>query len=351
MEVAVTAAPGERIAVIGAGIAGATAARKLVDAGFDVTVLEARDRVGGRIATLTRDDWDIAIELGAGLVDSVSAPDLVTEFGALGIGTFGLDGSTAIRTPNGEELEPSTIGSDSVATAIAVATAGPGDVSVATALIGTPPPEPSTADAVTPSDWVQSYLRNDVAVEYGADADELSARYGLNDGPRGGDRIVVGEFNSLVTDALDGVQVWTSSVVSDLDYGDEGVSIRFATGESLQVDRAVISVPLGVLKSRGVRFEPRLPVGHVSAIMGLDVGTVDKIWLRFDEAFWKTEADRWTVVGGDLDITEWINLEPATGSPILVGLVGGERAIALAELGDDELVERARLSLEPFLAD
>ncbi|HEV7956038.1 MAG TPA: FAD-dependent oxidoreductase, partial [Marisediminicola sp.] len=131
-------------------------------------------------------------------------------------------------------------------------------------------------------------------------------------------------------------------------YGDDGVNIRFATGESLRVGRAVVTVPLGVLKSGAIRFEPSLPTAHIIATLGLGMGTVDKVWLRFDEPFWTTSAVRWTIVGGDLDITEWINLQPATGSPILVGLVGGERATALAELSDDEVIERARRSLEPF---
>lgn len=368
-EVIAAGRSGERIAVIGAGIAGATAARRLADEGFDVTVLEARERVGGRIATQSDDDWGMSIELGAGSFDSETAIELRSALRELDIETRDLALSRTLRGPGGRDLEPSTIGADAVLAAIAVAESLPGDVSLTVALGEVPvqglpapalpspalpsdePAEPEAADdAVSAEDLVNGYLRNVIAVDYGADVDELSARHGLDDGPRRSDTLVVGGYGTIVTDALDGLAVWTTNVVSAISYDENGVSIRVASGESLQVDRVVVTVPLGVLKSGDIRFEPRLPIGHVAASIALEMGTVEKVWMRFDEAFWDTDAVHWSVVGGDLDITAWVNLEPSTGSPVLVGIVGGERAVALAELDDRELVDRARRSLEPFLA-
>lgn len=347
-EILAVAEPAERIAVIGAGAAGAAAAQLLFDAGFDVTVLEASERVGGRIRTARSDDWSVPVELGAGQIDSATSPEIVAELERLDVETQALDPTRTIRTPDGVELEESTVGADIVAGALAAATALPGDVTLDNALDLVPPADRPEDALVGEADWLQSYLRNDVAIRFGADPDELSVRFGLADGTRTTDTIVLDGFDRLVSDALDSVDVWTSNVVSEVAYGEEGVSIRFATGESLQTDRVLIAVPLGVLKSRDIKFEPQLPLSHTIAMIGLEVGTVDKVWLRFDEVFWNTDAVHWTVVGGDLDITRWINLEPATGSPILIGLVGAERAVALADVDDDELILRARASLEPF---
>ena len=349
VEVLAVAKAGERIAIVGAGIAGATAARRLADAGFDVTVLEARPRTGGRIETQTAEGWDIPVELGAGLVDSASSPELLERLAEHGVITLGLGDGRSVRNPQGFELTASTIGSDLLDAAIAAASSLPGDVTIETALEESPPPEePIGMGGLSPADWVDAHLRNDVAIRFGTGS-ELSSRYGLDDGPRGADRIVAGGFVTLVDDALDGIAVWTNNVVSRIAHDDEGVNLRFATGESLNADRVIVTVPVGVLKSRDITFEPRLPLPHIVATIGLQMGSVDKIWMQFESRFWATDAVRWSVVGGDLDITEWINLEPATGSAILVGLVGGERAAALADLGDDELVLAARRSLEPFL--
>ena len=58
--------PGEprgNVAVIGAGLAGLTAAYRLRQRGFDVTVFETRDRVGGRVWTIRKGDY--IMDLGA----------------------------------------------------------------------------------------------------------------------------------------------------------------------------------------------------------------------------------------------------------------------------------------------
>jgi monoamine oxidase len=64
-----------QVAVIGAGIAGLTAARLLAEAGNSVVLLEAQDRVGGRIRTI-RDAGGLPIELGAEFVHGEPQPTL-----------------------------------------------------------------------------------------------------------------------------------------------------------------------------------------------------------------------------------------------------------------------------------
>jgi monoamine oxidase len=117
-------------------------------------------------------------------------------------------------------------------------------------------------------------------------------------------------------------------------HDDTGVSLRFGTGESLSFDRVIVTVPLGVLQQGGIEFAPVLPFAHRAAIAGLGAGAVETVWLRFDEPFWQTEAEIWHLMGAETRIRTWLNLAPATGEAVLVGLIGGEPAEEYAALED-----------------
>jgi len=108
-------------------------------------------------------------------------------------------------------------------------------------------------------------------------------------------------------------------------------------------------VPLGVLQDGAIEFDPPLPFAQRSAIAALGVGLQDVVWLRFDEPLWSTEATLWASLDEDLDITQWINLEPITGQAVLVGRLAGDAARRFAEYDDGEAETAALESLRPFL--
>src|ERR1700677_5313163 len=84
--------------VIGAGVAGLAAARMLAEAGRRVALLEARDRVGGRIHTVQAIQGDLPVELGAEFIHGLPAEliDLVDE---AGLTRFELDGDSRCVNP------------------------------------------------------------------------------------------------------------------------------------------------------------------------------------------------------------------------------------------------------------
>ena len=73
------------VLVLGAGVAGLAAAERLAAAGRRVLLLEARDRVGGRIHTLADPETPHPIELGPEFVHGCPT-ELVELIGALGLG-------------------------------------------------------------------------------------------------------------------------------------------------------------------------------------------------------------------------------------------------------------------------
>lgn len=325
---------GERIAVIGAGLAGSAAAARLIDGGAEVTVLEARPRVGGRVESWTDDAWPVPVQFGGWLLGGADA-ELRGDLETLGTpiadlvpaGWFTADG----------EVEP--VDAQPMQAAIDAASSLLADVSLSDAF---------SEAGVDVADPGITALLAFVAATTGADAEEVSAWF--PPAVPGGDLAAsTGDVIPVFDGMLDGAQVRLSSPVSRVAYDDTGVSLRLGTGESLSFDRVVVTVPLGVLKQQAIEFHPALPLTHRGAITALAMGAIETIWLQFEEPFWDAEASIWHVVDGDAPIRTWINLLPATGEPILVGLVGGAAAEEFAALKTDEAVAAAASSLGFFV--
>jgi monoamine oxidase len=150
---------------------------------------------------------------------------------------------------------------------------------------GSPSPDPREGalarrllrSLVTAEDaWPPEYV---VARDYPPNTVEYEGSP-LGDYPDGGYRQIL--------DALaEGLDVRTSHPVSEIGYGDEGVSVRLLSGEVITGSHAVVTVPLGVLKDRAaIAFTPGLPADRRAAIDRLGFGRFEKVILRFDEPFW-----------------------------------------------------------------
>lgn len=323
---AIAAADGpERIAVVGAGLAGTVAARALADAGHTVTVIEARDRIGGRIHSVSDKDSGLPAQLGSWLSGPDEAAALRARLLSLGLTEIDLDTGTG-WTADGE-----TASLDTTPLREAIRRAGDGAIDIpltdALAQAGADLDDEALAASLA---WVSATS--------GVDPERASSWYPPNLLP---DELVGarGDVGAVVAEAAKGLDISLSSPVVRVAHDDSGVSLRLGTGESLSFARAIVTVPLGVLQKGGVEFAPALPLTHRGAIAELAAGAIETVWLRFDEPFWQTDAAIWHIIGGDASIRTWLNLAPATGEPVLVGLVGGAEAEAFAAL-DDEDAER-----------
>ena len=286
----------ERVVVVGAGMAGATVARRLVDEGHDVVVVEGRDRVGGRLDTVQPAGWGFPVERGANWVHDVGASSLRQELADLGVRTVPFDYSESVLGPDGDR-----------------------------------------------------FLRSEIVTEYGADPGELSAWEGLGEGTEGNDLLVVGGYAALVKDLLDGIPTELGWPVATVAHSADGVTVTATDGRTVTGDRAVVTLPLGVLKSGAVRFDPPLPETHRDAVDGLSMGVLDKVWLRWDERWWGDHGEQWTrTAPADDPYIEWYDLAGPTGQPVLLGLVGGTMARAWAARTDDEVMAAALASLQAF---
>lgn len=350
-QVARIAEPDERIAVLGAGMAGLTAAVHLVDQGFEVVVVEARDRVGGRVWSVDADGFDRPVELGPVLV-----PDdepLAQALGAASVDTLTFDGIVEARRPDGVAVPIPPTGDDAVDAARAWAEAAPDDVSLATALVesGTVPLSAVPGeDGVRPAAWLAHTISSGMQPATGAMSTQVSARTVPTNAFPPGSRLVTGRLTDLLDALADQVDIAVSSVVTRVAYDDTRVSLRLDSGESITVDRAIVTVPLGVLKSDTLRFSPALPYQHQHAIAELETGAVDVVWLRFEEAFWRdgSSADVLTVVGETSLVAAWLDVGRETGEPVLMGVIAALQAPRLEALDDREFQDAILADLAPY---
>ncbi len=351
MQTACAGPPGTAL-VIGAGIAGIAAARALKDAGRTVTVLEARDRIGGRIHTSRL--WpDVPADLGASWIHGADGNPLTSLAAAAGATTMMTsyenaqlhlaEGLRATGVRGGGEAWASGV----VETAIAAARRADEDKSLRAAIDGVSPPARRSA---VQRAQLEFHLAGTYEQEYAGAAEQLSA-WSFDDDEvfSGEDLLFPGGYDQIPRFLARGLDIRLNAVVSEVRWGANGVELQLSTGHTLRADQVIVTVPLGVLKIGAIRFTPDLPRSKREAIAGLGMGLLNKHFLRFDRVFWPGDYDwhelvketpgRWS---------QWVSLAK-TGAPVLMGITGAEAARAIEPLDDRAIVAEAMDAVREML--
>lgn len=130
-----------------------------------------------------------------------------------------------------------------------------------------------------------------------------------------------------------------------------GVKVTVEDGRTFVADAAVVAVPLGVLKSKYIKFEPRLPEWKEAAIADLGVGIENKIVLHFEEVFWPNVEFLGVVADTSYGCSYFLNLHKATGHSILVYMPAGKLARDIEKMSDEAAANFAFIQLKKILPD
>lgn len=328
------------ILVLGAGVAGLSAACRLAEFGLRVLVVEARDHIGGRV--FTRHIHDCAMELGAEFLHG-RPPELWAAIERAGLKTYEREGQSftfrdnALVPSSDEEIE---------------------STSLLDALEERSGPDMSFADYITPFALPPRQRERVVGFVEGfnaADQHQISAlSLGVQqkaEEESEGDRLFAlrngyDQLPDLLAERLqraDG-RIQLGTPVHAVRWSPSQVQME-ATSGALFAPLAVITLPLGVLHSGSVRFLPE-PSEVLDHALRLRMGQVRRITLLFREPFWRSLPKR-----PDLEnlgflftpaeaIPVWWTHHPDP-APILTGWVGGPRSQALSGLADEELAEHS----------
>lgn len=331
------------ILVIGAGIAGLAAARELQSQGFKVTVLEARNRTGGRIHT----DRTLGLpaDLGASWIHGITGnpiTKLARDF-QVRIAPTDYD-NTTIYGPDGKPLgdkeieKAESLYEDIISRAKAMRKKLEKDISIAEAVERILQGENLTPQQINLLNW---HLTSNVVVENGTDLENLSLMaYDEDEAFAGNDYLFPGGYDAIIQGLAKGIDIQLQQKVTGIEYGKKGVSVKTERG-SFQADAAVITLPLGVLKSGAVTFSPPLPERKRAAISRLNMGVLNKVVLKFPKIFWPADNDMIGYISPQSkDFSEFVNLHRHTSAPVLVALTGGSFARELEQLSEREVGER-----------
>lgn len=272
------------VVVIGAGIAGLTAAKTLKNNGFKVLVLESQAKIGGRIRTNRQ--LGFAFEEGASWIHGPANNPVTNIARQAGATTYLTDDDLSEVFDHKGKPYPDHYLDEEYdlfeKAAQAVKRAGKLNQSFEATLNAL---YPQKAQTKLWKYMLSAYLEFD----HGADVANLSSLYFDDDELFSGKDVIITNGYDKVTDFLaQGLDVRLNTRVTQLNYAGKKTTVT-AGNQTFEADYVVVCVPLGVLNAKTISFTPALPVPKQQAIQNTKMGTLNKFLLSWKTPpFWDT---------------------------------------------------------------
>ncbi|EOX93060.1 Polyamine oxidase 2 isoform 3 [Theobroma cacao] len=355
------------VIVIGAGMAGIAAAHALREASIQVMVLESRDRIGGRVHT----DYSFGfpVDLGASWLHGVSKENpLAPLISRLGLPLYRTSGdnsvlydhdleSYALFDMDGRQVPQELVTKVGEAFECILKEANKvrlehsDDMSISRAFSIVFERRPELRLDGVAHKVLQWYLCR-MEGWFAADADTISLKsWDQAELLPGGHGLMVRGYLPVINTLAKGLDIRLSHRVTKIVRRYNGVKVTVEDGTTFAADAVIVAVPLGVLKSKIINFEPKLPEWKEAAIDDLGVGIENKIILHFDKVFWPNVEFLGVVAETTYDCSYFLNLHKATGHSVLVYMPAGQLARDIEKMSDEAAANFAFMQLRKILPE
>jgi monoamine oxidase len=342
----------QQIIVIGAGIAGITAAKKLQAQGYRVIILEGRDRIGGRI--WTDNSLGVPLDLGAAWIHTVDGNPITRLVKQFGIQTVISDlksqwsykGVNQLLSDDDEMVinKAFQLFMDRVNK---LKNEAPSSQQITLADIAQQIIESEEITGITLKGF-RATLASAIESEVGDNLANLGLKGFDEDSKFNGEDVVFPKgYTQLVQALSTDLDIRTQHLVQKIAYDDTGVQLTTDRGV-FHGSRVIVTVPLGVLKRGSIKFSPELPEMKLAAIQQLGMGALNKLVLKFPKQFWSSEPHALAYINGNIPdrYVEFYNWQKYIQEPILVALVSGNFSRSLSQMSKSEATQNMMSELQ-----
>lgn len=333
---------GKTVIVIGAGISGLAAAKKLKQKGFTVIILEAQEKVGGRLRTDR--SLGVAFDEGASWIHGPNGNPITNLASQSGANTFLTDDdNVTVFDVNGSAYSDSTLTSseNQFNNALnAVRNVGNQNQSFENVFNSLYPTQ-------TNNRLWKYMLSAFLEFNTGGDISKLSSKYFYDDEEFGGSDVIITNGYDKVTDFLaHGLDIRLNTRVTAIDHGNQKVKV-ITNGDTIEGDYVIVSVPLGVLKNNAITFNPALPTDKATAITKTNMGNVNKFLLVWNTPFWDTSLQ---YIGYTPEtkgkFNYFLNVKKFISANALMTFAFGDYATVTESMSDSDIINEVMLHLK-----